>query len=173
MFGFGSCVGYYIPFSMIYLFVSNREERVVPLFFFYTRAHWCFYLKKHKDKILHNKKQAQAQITRTIRWNTKRGNIPESLNWDLEIAMLQEELDELKEATEDVDRLDALLDLKFVLTGSIGKMGLSSEQYTEAYECVINANEQKSEKKNADGKITKPEGFISPEPLLQEILNKR
>ena len=88
--------------------------------------------------------------------------------------MLQEELDELKEATEDVDRLDAIMDLKFVLTGTAGKMGLTDEQYTKAYECVINANEQKSETKDSNGKIIKDKTtFVSPEPLLQEILDKR
>ncbi len=122
---------------------------------------------------MNHRKQAQEQIDRTIEWNTIRGNTPNTLNWDLEIAMLQEELDELKEAKTDVDRLDALLDLQFVGTGSMGKMNLSGEQITEGYECVISANEQKSATKNADGKITKPSDFVAPEPLLQEILDKR
>lgn len=120
-----------------------------------------------------HRKQAQEQIERTMEWNTVRGNTPDTLNWDLEIAMLQEELDEIKNAKTDVDRLDGLLDLKFVLTGSVGKMSLSAEQMTDAYEHVINANEQKSKTKNSDGKITKPKDFVGPEPKLQEILDKR
>ena len=54
-----------------------------------------------------HKKQAYEQLERTILWNQARGNTPATLNWDLEIAMLQEELDELKSADQDVDRFDA------------------------------------------------------------------
>ena len=38
------------------------------------------------------------QLERTYNWNTLRGNTPDTLNWALEISMLQEELDELKDA---------------------------------------------------------------------------
>lgn len=117
-----------------------------------------------------HKKQAHEHIERTIRWNHIRGNTPDTLNWDLEVAMLQEELDELKAATTDVDRFDALLDLKFVLLGSLGKMNLVPEQIVDGYEAVIAANETKSSTKNADGKITKPDNFVGPEATLERIL---
>lgn len=122
---------------------------------------------------MRNKKQAFNQIERTISWNTIRGNTPDTLDWDLEIAMLQEELDELKQATTNVARFDALLDLKFVLTGSLGKMSLSAHQIVDGYEAVISANETKSATKNLAGKITKPSNFIGPEGNLQIILDNR
>ena len=122
---------------------------------------------------MRNKKQAFNQIERTISWNTIRGNTPDTLDWDLEIAMLQEELDELKQASTNVARFDALLDLKFVLTGSLGKMSLSAHKIVDGYEAVISANETKSATKNLAGKITKPSNFVGPEGNLQIILDNR
>ena len=57
-------------------------------------------------------------IERTIEWNIIRGNTPETLDYQLEIAMLQEELDEFKQAVEQGDRVamfDALLDLHKII----------------------------------------------------------
>lgn len=112
-------------------------------------------------------------IKRTIQWNQCRGNTPDTLNWKLEIDMLQEELNELEEAEQDVDKFDALLDLWFVTMGALAKMGLSAEQIAEGYEAVLMANESKADTKNAQGKITKPANFVGPEAQLQIILDKR
>ena len=123
-----------------------------------------------------HKKQAYNQIVDTIKWNTVRGNTPDTLDWNLEINMLQEELDELKLAIkqgDEVGAFDAMLDLKFVLYGTMGKANLSPEQIVDGYEAVMKANNSKSETKNAAGKITKPTDFIGPEPELQKILDKR
>lgn len=121
-----------------------------------------------------HKKQAHQQIERTIEWNTIRGNTPDTLNWELEIDMLQEELDELKLAVEQNNKVgifDALMDLKFVLLGSCGKFNLSTPMIVEGYEAVLKANESKSSTKNSAGKITKPEGFVGPEVKLQKLLD--
>lgn len=115
-------------------------------------------------------------IERTIQWNVTRGNTPDTLDWDLEISMLQEELDELRTATSansPVDIFDALMDLEFVLRGTCGKFGLTAEQQVDGYEAVIQANETKSSTKNEFGKITKPANFVGPESKLQAILDKR
>ncbi len=121
-----------------------------------------------------HKKHYHELLERTIEWNKIRGNTSDTLDWNLEIAMLQEELDELKEASTDVDRLDALEDLKFVLTGSEGKLGLTASQIVEATEVVVSANESKGSKKDSNGKIIKDKSnFIEPEPRLQLILDKR
>jgi len=118
-----------------------------------------------------HKKQAYNQIEQTIAWNTTRGNTPDTLDWDLEVAMLQEELDELRDATTTVGRLDALLDLKFVIGGTLGKMPLTADRIVDAYQLVLDANETKSATKNAAGKITKPADFVGPEAKLQALLN--
>lgn len=124
-----------------------------------------------------HKKQAFEQIERTVKWNELRDNTRGSIDWDLEIAMLQEELDELKEAVANNDSVgifDALLDLDFVNIGTKHKFGLTPEQMVCGYEAVILANEMKGTQKNAEGKIVKPEGWsqYKPEPKLEAILNK-
>ncbi len=120
-----------------------------------------------------HKKQAHEQIERTIKWNKVRGNTPDTLNWPLEISMLEEEFHEIVAAVNSDDKVgifDGLLDLKFVLLGTLGKMGLSAEDIVDGYEAVIKANETKSETKDSNGKITKPEGFVGPEATLLAIL---
>jgi predicted HAD superfamily Cof-like phosphohydrolase len=124
-----------------------------------------------------HKKQAHQQIERTIQWNLIRGNTTDTLDWDLELSMLQEELDELRAAASSnspVDIFDALMDIKFVLMGTCGKFGLSAEQVVDGYEAVLNANEHKSATKDQFGKITKPADWhlYKPEPKLQQILIK-
>ena len=123
-----------------------------------------------------HKKQAFEHIVRTVQWNTIRGNTTDTLDWELEISMLQEELDELRLAVKNnsqVDIFDALMDLEFVLRGSCGKFGLTPEMQVDGYEAVIKANETKSSTKNAAGKITKPADFKGPENELQLLLDKR
>lgn len=123
-----------------------------------------------------HRKQAMEQIERTVRWNEIRGNTSKTLDWELEINMLQEELDELKLAIEqnnEVKIFDALMDLEFVLRGTCGKFKLTPELQVDGYEAVIEANEKKSSEKNSDGKITKPIDFVGPEAKLQKILDKR
>ena len=125
-----------------------------------------------------NNSKPLKHIERTIEWNTIRGNTPDTLNYQLEIDMLQEELDEFKLAVSQGDRVamfDALLDLDFVRIGTLGKMGISPLIQVEGYEAVLQANESKSSTKNAAGKITKPANWeqYAPETKLQELLDRR
>ena len=123
-----------------------------------------------------HKKQAFEQIERTVEWNEVRGNTPDTLNYQLEIDMLQEELDEFKLAVEQNDKVamfDALLDLDFVRIGTLGKMQIDPYAQVDGYEAVLRANESKSSTKNSAGKITKPADFVGPEPELQKILLNR
>jgi len=125
---------------------------------------------------MQHKKQAYEQIERTILWNTSRGNTSDTLNYELETAMLQEELDEFIEAVasnDPVAMFDALLDLDFVRVGTLGKMNILPDAQVEGYEAVLQANESKSSKKNHLGKITKPADFVGPESQLQKILDSR
>ena len=123
-----------------------------------------------------NNSKPLKHIERTIEWNIIRGNTPGTLNYQLEIDMLQEELDEFKLAVSQGDRVamfDALLDLDFVRIGTLGKMGISPLIQVEGYEAVLQANESKSSTKNAAGKIAKPADFVGPEVELQLLLDKR
>ena len=89
--------------------------------------------------------------------------------------MLLEELTELKEAVTEVDKLDALNDLRFLIDGTISKMDLTPEQEVESYEVVIQSNLAKGSQKDENGKIIKPDGWekFKPEPKLQTILDNR
>ena len=118
-------------------------------------------------------RDATDQIKRTVKWNLIRGNTPDTLNMKLEFSMLKEELNEAVNHTDEANLFKELLDLQFVLLGTLGKMNLSAEQITEGYEAVLCSNETKSSTKNAEGKITKPADFVNPEPQLQVILDER
>ena len=125
---------------------------------------------------MRHKKQSFEQIERTIEWNELRGNTPNTLDYQLEIDMLQEELDEFKLAVAEGNRVamfDALLDLDFVRIGTLGKMQIDAYTQVDGYEAVLTANESKSATKNAAGKITKPDNWekYSPEVKLQELLD--
>ena len=122
-----------------------------------------------------NKKQSFEQIERTIKWNTVRGNTTDTLDYQLEIDMLQEELDEFKLAVAKGDKVamfDALLDLDFVRIGTLGKMQIDPYTQVDGYEAVLKANESKSSTKNAAGKITKPTDFTGPEAELAKLLSE-
>lgn len=74
----------------------------------------------------------------------------------------------------DVDRLDKAIDAIVFAVGSIAKLGLSPEQIHQAVNIVMDANIAKlSCPKDEHGKLTKPADFISPETLLQELLDSR
>jgi len=120
-----------------------------------------------------HKKQYYELLVRNVEWNTSRNLTKSSLNWDLETDMLMSELKELVDADTEVDKLDALEDLKFLINGAQSKMGLSPEQIVECTEAVVTANEQKPTSTDLSGKIIKPVDFVGPEPKLQEILNNR
>lgn len=122
---------------------------------------------------IYNYLEPDLSIESTVEWNQIRGNTPDTFDINLEIAMLKEELNEFIEATTDVDRFDALLDLKFVLIGTLSKMGLDANQIRRGYSAVLSANNTKSKTKNAAGKITKPANFVGPEAKLQAILDER
>ena len=127
---------------------------------------------------MRHKKQSFEQIERTIEWNELRGNTPDTLDYQLEIDMLQEELNEFKLAVEQNDvvaMFDALLDLDFVRIGTLGKMQIDPYMQVDGYEAVLKANESKSSTKNTAGKITKPDNWeqYAPEKELQLLLDKR
>ena len=72
--------------------------------------------------------------------------IPRHLDADernFRIVAMQEELDELTEATTLADQLDALVDLQVFLLGTVYRMGMA-DIYDEAFQRVMNANLEKS-----------------------------
>ena len=73
----------------------------------------------------------------------------------------------------EVDCFDKALDAIYFAIGSMHKLGLAPHQIVEGLQVVHTANLQKTGKKDAEGKVGKPDNFVPPEDLLQEILNAR
>lgn len=74
-----------------------------------------------------------------------------------------------------IGQIDALTDLKYFIDGALYKMGLSADQINDIGFAVHDANMQKKlgvvEKRgNPLGDAVKPEGWISPEERIGEIL---
>ena len=113
-------------------------------------------------------------IKRIINWNNARyGNAPMVVA--LTHELLKEEVREFNEATTPVDTLDALVDIVYVATGAMAKMGLDESQIYRAIHAVCDANDSKSVvKTNAAVKANVDKGpdFVPPEARLQEILDE-
>ena len=96
--------------------------------------------------------------------------------FDMYTRLIDEEVEELKEAIADDDRvemLDALLDILVVTVGAIHSMGADGEG---GWDEVMATNFAKIDpetgkvRKRADGKILKPDNWQPPK--LEKFLNK-
>ena len=93
--------------------------------------------------------------------------------FDMYIKLIEEEFIELQDADNDVDTLDALIDILVVTIGAIHSMGADGEG---AWIEVMRSNFAKIDHdtgkvlKREDGKVLKPEGWKPPE--LARYLNK-
>ena len=93
--------------------------------------------------------------------------------FDMYINLIAEEFQELQDADNDVDTLDALIDILVVTIGAIHSMGADGEG---AWIEVMRSNFAKIDPasgkvlKREDGKVLKPEGWKPPE--LARYLNK-
>ena len=86
-------------------------------------------------------------------------------------AALDRELSGYEDIT-DVDRLDKACDAIIFAIGSMTKLGLDHHAITKALNIVNDANKQKLDsKRDSEGKLLKPEGFVGPEVKLQELLD--
>ena len=90
---------------------------------------------------------------------------------DLRINLLQEELDELKEALANndiVETLDALIDLQYVLDGAFLSFGLQNVKM-EAFDEVHRSNmsklgeDGKPIRREGDGKVMKGPNYFKPD----------
>lgn len=88
------------------------------------------------------------------------------------VKLIQEEVDELKQATNLVDQVDALIDIMYFVIGSFVTIGVDP---SNAFNIVHQANMKKvwSDGKphyREDGKVIKPEGWESPEWEIEKDL---
>jgi len=90
----------------------------------------------------------------------------------LYVSLIEEEFNELKAADNQVEELDALIDILVVTIGAIHSMGADGEG---AWREVMRTNFAKIDpttgkvRKREDGKVLKPEGWTPPnlEPFVQ------
>ena len=86
--------------------------------------------------------------------------------FDMYISLIEEEFKELQDALDDVETLDALIDILVVTIGAIHSMGADGEG---AWKEVMATNFAKIDRetgkvrKREDGKVLKPIGWKSPE----------
>ena len=93
------------------------------------------------------------ELSRTVRW-------------------IQEELEEFEVAITLVDQLDALADLLYFVIGTFVRMGVNGDKI---FQIVHDANMRKLTMTDEreyflDGKLKKPENWISPEGSIYEYL---
>ncbi len=93
--------------------------------------------------------------------------------YDMYISLIEEEFNELQEAEDDVEALDALIDIIVVTIGAIHSAGWDAEG---AWKEVMATNFAKIDRetgkvrKREDGKVLKPTGWTAPD--LKPFLKK-
>lgn len=100
----------------------------------------------------------------------KEPTIPSAKRCELRINLLQEELNELKEAIEDNDLVevaDALADIQYVLSGAILEFGLG-EKFKAIFDEVQRSNMSKT-CKDMDEAIATKEHYEKKKGMLSEI----
>ena len=110
-------------------------------------------------------------IEEICNWNEERGLATEPIDVSLEYEMLKEELIELIVADTRVDVADALGDIIFVAVGSLYKLTKDVDKVKDILLAITAANNQKKQEVNGIGKIIKPDDFVGPESMIEEILN--
>lgn len=112
-------------------------------------------------------------IERVISWNSKRYS--QIFSSALTFSLLDEENLELLDAEQAVDKVDALVDIIYVATGALWKLGLNAEQIERALMIVCDSNDSKSVAKtdpHIKANTDKGSSFIPPENRLQLILDE-
>ena len=98
-----------------------------------------------------------ADFHRTFQHPIKKiPEIPSKIRCDLRVALIQEELDELKEAIVNRDLVeiaDALCDIQYVLSGAVLEFGLG-EKFKELFDEVQRSNMSKLCKTEEEAKLT-------------------
>lgn len=93
---------------------------------------------------------------------------------DFLAEMVRDEFDEFKEAKDVVEQADALVDILYYVVHAAAKHGYDLDP---VFDIVHEANMKKVVNgkviKRKDGKIMKPEGWESPEPLIAKEIARQ
>jgi predicted HAD superfamily Cof-like phosphohydrolase len=99
--------------------------------------------------------------------------IPDKKRCDLRINLLQEELNELKQAIEDndiVEVVDALCDIQYVLSGAILEFGLA-DRFKDCFDEVQRSNMSKTCKSLTEAEATL-EYYMKKDGTIAHIVNR-
>jgi len=113
-------------------------------------------------------------IEEIYQWNKERGLLdrPNVYNQTLESSFIAEELSELLRTTDPVEMVDAHIDSVFFQIGALCKLLGSPEIVHKAFNVVIEANKQKSNALDSEGKIIKDKtSFIEPQEAIKALLD--
>lgn len=112
-------------------------------------------------------------IQRIVKWNMDR--YKQVYHHKLTCGLLQEELDELKDSSDAIEVIDALVDIIYVATGALWKLGLKPHHIYEAIAIICKSNETKKvEKVDSSIKANKDKGstYIPPTEDLKKLWQK-
>ena len=88
----------------------------------------------------------------------------DAVQFEMYLKLIEEEVQELRDAPDDTETLDALIDILVVTIGAIHSLGADGEG---AWKEVVRSNMTKIDKdgkvrKREDGKVLKPIGYSPP-----------
>jgi len=113
-------------------------------------------------------------IEEIYQWNKERGLLDhtKAYNQTLESSFIAEELSELLRTNDPVEMVDAHIDSVFFQIGALCKLLGSPERVQKAFNVVIEANKQKSNALDSEGKIIKDKAhFIEPQEAIKALLD--
>ena len=89
---------------------------------------------------------------------------------------MEEELSEFMHSGTIAGELDAMIDLQYFLYGTLAEMGIPESLFNHCFEIVHQANMSKlhygKPVYNADNKVIKPEGWVSPDQQISIEIEK-
>ena len=114
-------------------------------------------------------------INHVFNWNKERGLLEgfTPYSQSLESSFIAEELSELLRSDDLAEMADAHIDSIIFQLGALSKLLQHPQRVGEAFDIVLKANDQKSNKTDEDGKILKDRGsFIEPQKELQKLIDE-
>jgi len=149
--------------------LANRLYKV-----FNVNAHWL--ITGDGLMLMSTNQYKHIDIVKEVyEWNEQRGLLDPNkpYNQALESSFIAEELSELLRSNEPTEWVDAHIDSVFFQLGALSKLLGSHKRVTEAFSYVIEANKQKSNKKDSNGKVIKDKNsFIEPQKAIKKLLDE-
>lgn len=165
-------------FKQLHLSYNWRKDDLTPLIRRINRA----FAESDNELMMVEHMHAHFGINHSV-WGDSRPKAVQSLSPEVaefRLKFLREELRELEESLQSGDLVgsfDALLDIAVVLKGTAALMNISPRTWAQGFKEVQRANMSKERvssagesKRGSSLDLRKPEGWVSPEGELAELL---